>query len=193
MKNKISYTIKAIFYRRKIGDKMQYLQDNTELKKAVCQIEKSFEDELPNIARAQAFDFFQSIVDVLYESLGKEYFSDEQARIDLQHFFNSGNAVEVGPKENRFKISDDFLNGIFVYLVVEDQESKTRNEIQIHSLNYLDYPDEFDESIIESLKGLIEEFRIYQENDYPVNGLSLKTKDQNGKEKQVLKTPFAWD
>lgn len=40
--------------------------------------------------RQQAFDFFQSVIDVMLESKGLTYQDDNQAHRDLKEFFNSG-------------------------------------------------------------------------------------------------------
>ncbi len=201
IKPKISYIVESLFYRKNIGNKLDFLLNNGDLKDAIHLSKKEFKDESPIIARENAFNHFQSIVDVLYDGLDKKYTTDEQARIDLQKYLDSGNAVELlgnNPRKKN-KITDDILNGIEIYLVIEtpleNNKEKPFNKVLIHGIRYIDYPERVDEGIIESLEGLIKENHYYQDNSY-------STKDYitflilfqiGGTVEPILKTPFDWN
>ncbi len=160
----ISYTVETKFWRKKIGNKLVFIQRGGDIHDAYQRSVKVFRNNSPIIARDQAFSHFQSIIEVLYEAMNKTFVCDGQARLDLQEYLNSGNDFELfGSKtpEHSHKISDDVINGIFVFLIIEDLVSKESKKIQIHSINYLDYPERPDDEIQHSLKGLIQEAAIY--------------------------------
>ncbi len=197
-KPKIYYTVETKFWRKEIGNKLDFLQCGGDIKDAYQRSVKEFVNESPIIAREKAFRYFQSIVDVLYEAKGKEFVSDEQARIDLQAYLNSGNDFELfgdRPQDQRTKISDDVFNGIRVFANIQDAKSKKSIALQIHSINYVDYFERPDDEVIVSLKGLIEECKQYETHSYPYDKqlqfLSLHS--IGGKVESILKTPFNWD
>jgi hypothetical protein len=195
--NKIYYTVETKFWRKRIGNKLDFLQSGGDICDAYQRSVKEFRNESPIFAREQAFSHFQSIIVVLYEAMDKSFVSDEQARIDLQEYLNSGNDFELfGTKspEHRHKISDDVFNGICVFMIIEDLTTKKSKKIQIHSINYLDYPERPDEEIQNSLKGLIQEVEIYEQFDYPYENYHelIALHSIGGIVESILKTPFNW-
>lgn len=201
MTSEIYYTVETLFWRKSIGNKLEFLQNEGDLKDAIHHAKKEFKAESPIIARENAFSHFQSIVDVLYEGMEMEYTTDEKARIDLQKYLDSGNAVELlgNNPSKKNKITDDILNGIEIYMVIEtaidNSKEKQIEKVLIHGIRYIDYPERLDEGIIESLEGLIKEFHFYDDN-------SCSTKDYmkflilfqiGGTVEPILKTPYDWD
>ena len=199
MKPKIYYTVESLFYRKDIGNKLDFLLNNGDLKDAIHHLKREFKDESPIIARENAFNYFQSMVDVLYDGLGKKYTTDEQARIDLQKYFNSGNDFELmGDSPNKFKISDDLFNGLNIYMIVDDpitDKKKKNNKVLIHGINYIDYPGRVDEEIVDSIKGLIKECVYYEQNSYSFKDyFSFIVLDKiGGRVESILKTPLDLD
>ncbi len=195
--NKIYYTVETKFWRKKIGNKLDFIQSGEDIHDAYQRSVKEFRNDSPIIAREQAFSHFQSIVEVLYEAMNKPFVSDEQARLDLQAFLNSGNDFELfGRKtqEHRHKISEDVFNGICVFMIVEDLTTNKSKKIQIHSINYLEYLERPDEEIQNSLKGLIQEVEIYEQFDFPYGNHQelILFHPIGGKVEFILKTPFSW-
>jgi len=196
-KNEKYYTVETKFWRKRIGNKLDFLQSGGDICDAYQRSVKEFRNDSPIIAREQAFSHFQSIVEVLYEAINKPFVSDEQARLDLQEYLNSGNDFELfGNKtpEHRHKISDDVFNGICVFMIVEDLTIKKSKKIQIHSINYLEYLERPDEEIQNSLKGLIQEVEVYEQFDYPYAKYHelIALHPIGGKVESILKTPFNW-
>ncbi|SDC71590.1 hypothetical protein [Williamwhitmania taraxaci] len=196
MKQNIYYIVESSFYRKDIGNKLDFLFNNGDLKDAIHFSCKQFSDESPIIARENAFRHFQSIVDVLYDGLNKKYTTDKQARIDLQKYFNSGNDFEfLSNSPNQFKISDDFFNGINIYMIVDKAITDTNNKndkVRLHGINYVDYHDRIEENIVESFLGLIKEFHYYDQYSYSFKDyLTFIDFDKIGGDiESVLKTPF---
>ena len=196
MKPKIYYIVESLFYRKDIGNKLDFLLSNGDLKDSIHHLKREFKDESPIIARESAFNYFQSMVDVLYDGLGAKYTTDEQARIDLQKYFNSGNDVELmGNSQNKFKISDDLFNGLNIYMIVDEpitDKKKKKNKMLIHGINYIDYPERVDEEITDSIKGLIKECKYYEKYSYSTKGyFSFVVLDRiGGRVESILKTPF---
>lgn len=198
MDAKIHYIVESTFWRRKIGNKLDNFVNGIDFSDAYVNTSKEFRNSSPIEARRAAFNHYQSIVEVLYEGLNKKYTNDYQARIDLQYYLNSENEIELG-KEPKFKISDDFLNGIEVYMIVEKplkgKEIKTNEKYCIHGIRYVDYIDRLDNDLIESLENLFLENQYYEEFNYPTEKEQvLKHFDPiGGRAEFYLQTPFDWD
>ena len=147
MSSKLHYIVETKFWRRKIGNKLDNLVNGIDFSDAYVNTSKEFHDLSPIKARKAAFNHYQSIIEVLYEGLDKQYTNDYQARKDLQYYLNSDNDIELGNK-TKFKITDDFLNGIEVYMVVEKplkgKEIKANGKYCIHGIRYVDYIDRLD-------------------------------------------------
>jgi len=199
MKPNIHYLVDSKFYRKDIGNKLDFLLNGGNLEQAIVHTKKEFHNESPILAREGAINHFQSYIDVLYEGLGKKFISDELARVDLQKYFNSGNDVELlGNTPMKFKIGDDLFNGINVYMVVDMpifNNDKKGDKILIYSIGYLDYPDRVDEDIPVTINGLIKECKYYEQHSYSFNEYySFVNFDKiGGKIEAILKTPFDWD
>ena len=170
MKPQIYYAVETLFYRKRIGNKLDFLIKGGDLKDAFCTTKSEFRDISPISAREKAFSYYQSFVDTLYDGLGKVYASDHQARIDLQYYLNSGNDIELiccNPNKC-FKVSDDILNGLNLYMVIDNRHKKECKTL-IHRIGYLNYPENIDEEIQFTLQGLVKEYRLFEKYSYPIN------------------------
>lgn len=198
MDAKIHYIVESTFWKRKVGNRLDNFLNGEDLISAFVNTSKEFCNSSPIVARKAAFNHYQSIVEVLYEGLNKEYTNDYQARIDLQYYLNSENEIELG-NETKFKISDDFINGIEVSMVVEKplnrKEIKANGKYCIHGIRYVDYIDRLDNDLIENLENLFVENQYYEEYNYPTEKEQvLKYFDPiGGNAEFYLQTPFDWD
>ncbi|MFQ3578704.1 MAG: hypothetical protein SNJ71_01010 [Bacteroidales bacterium] len=194
----IYYIVESQFWRRKIGNKLDNWLNGIDFSDALVKTEKVFRNSSPIEARRDAFNHYQSIIEVLYNGLNKDYTNDYQARIDLQYYLDSNNDVEFG-NTTKFKITDDFLNGIEVYMIVEKPlkgiKTNRNNKYCIHGIRYIDYHDRLDEDLIDTLENLFAEFEYYEEYNYPTgNEIVLKHFAPIGGEAEFyLQTPFDWD
>lgn len=197
----IYYVVEALFYRKSIGNKLDFLIKGGDLNDAVCKTKSEFKDTSPIIAREKAFSYYHSFLDGFYEGLGKKYTSDHQARIDLQYYFNSGNDVELmsNNPNKRYKISDEIFNGINIYMVTDKSRSDDKHEKDvktlIHGIRYLDYPERVDEEVPLSLFGLEEEYKFFDKYSYPYNDYKefLSFERIGGGSITILRTPFDWE
>ncbi|WP_055448415.1 hypothetical protein [Lacinutrix mariniflava] len=192
MKTRIHYKVEAKYWRREVPNIHDESLDILPTKFDIAETVTKFENESPILVRKAAFNHYSSIIDVLYNGLGKQRSTDAQARIDLQFYFDSGNAIELGGKGKKFKSSPDYDKCIEVYLIVQNLFDNIEENYLIHGVRYLDYPDRLDAGIEESLEGLIEEFLYYKENTN-LNIEKLKFKAVDGNKTLILKTPFDWE
>ncbi len=160
---------------------------------------KEFVADEPIQAREMAFSHFSSIIYVLYQGLGGKFTTDEQARIDLQPYFDSDDAFEANASnpDRRFKVTLDMMNGVEIYMVLTDPEA-VGNKVKkysIHGIRYMDYPDRLDRDLINSLESLAHEYCVYETFDYSVRDYrqELDLKRIGGGKVQILATPFDWD
>lgn len=198
MKEQIYYTVESKFWRRKIGNKLDNLIRGVDFSDAYVNDSKAFCDASPIEARKAAFNYYQCMIDVLYDGIGENYADDSQARSDLQHYMNSNNEVELG-STTKFKITDDVLNGIEVYMIIDKplqgREINLNGKYCIHGIRYVDYSDRLDEDLIATLKNLLVEHQYYHDYNYPTEEELVKKdfKPIGGSSEFYLKTPFDWD
>ncbi|OBX22593.1 MULTISPECIES: hypothetical protein [Bizionia] len=195
MNTNIYYEVETKYWRRNVPNIHDEFTTTVPKKTDIVESSTKFENKSPFLARENAFNHYFSILDVLYEGLGKEHTTDAQARIDLQHYFDSGNAIEIGGKESKFKSSPDCDKGIEIYAVIEDTLNSTSEKFLIHGIRYLEYLDRFDVGIQESLQGLIQEYNYYKQNEFLVTSYveNLDMESIGGEKVSVLKTPFDWE
>jgi hypothetical protein len=196
----INYSVESLFWRREIGNILENIVNRIKFSDALASTYRDFSDEKPINARKAAFSHFSSIVDVLYEGLGKKYSSDFQARVDLQKYFDSNNAVELfgNNPEIRQKLTDDIYNGIQIYMVIDKPLPKSKDKIgqkvPVYGFRYIDYPERLDDYIIVELEGLFKEYKYYEKNNYSTSDL-FEFRDFSrigGTAEFLLKTPFDW-
>lgn len=113
MKNK--YLLKGTFFR------------SPNDQKNLVEINEIFEDVDIRSARKNAMRKFQSYIDVLLESLGLQYESDDQAQKDLQKFVKSHKKKKdfIIPE---FEVDEDFDKGLYLYFIPEGSKTFTSLE-----------------------------------------------------------------
>ncbi|MBQ0768299.1 MAG: hypothetical protein KBT58_03345 [Bizionia sp.] len=194
MNTNIYYQVETKYWRRDVPDVHDEFQDAIPTFFDVAETNTIFKNGSPLAARAAAFNHYFSVLEVLYQGLGKEQTSDAQARIDLQRYLDSGNAIELGGKGARFKSSPDHDKGIEIYMVIENPLEKAPEKILIHGIRYLEYGDRFDAGIQESLEGLLKEYSYYEQYGYALNENreDLNLEAIGGEKVSIIKTPFNW-
>lgn len=193
MKTNIHYLVEAKYWRREVPNIHDKFSVGLPTEADIVQTQTKFKDAYPLLAREAAFNHYFSILEVLYDGLGKQLTTDVQARIELQKYLDSGNALELG-NTTKFKTSPDYDKGIEIYVFIENSEKKKEEKFLIHGIRYLDYPERLDGGIEESLQGLITEYKYYRENAYEVkdNLEALNLEEVGGERVTIIKTPFNW-
>ncbi|MEO5790209.1 MAG: hypothetical protein ABIW77_06430 [Gelidibacter sp.] len=193
MNTNIYYLVESKYWRREVPNIHDEISIGIPTYTDIVETKTRFKNTSPILARANAFKHYFSILDVLYDGLGKEQSTDAQARIDLQTYLDSGNAIELG-NAAKFKSSPDFDKGIEIYVVIENLSQKSVEKFLIHGIRYLEYPDRLDPGIQESLQGLIKEYSYYTEKglalEEHVEDLNLET--VGGEKVSIIKTSFNW-
>lgn len=166
--------------------------------------EEKFENEMPIIARNEAFNRYQNYIDVLLEVEGEKHIPDKQAREKLKAFPERKSTIKI---DNDLRFDDVFYSGIGVYLVIDNPipcemkflENRKSDEILIHGIgNFIDE----DSSIF--FRGLTMEFDYYNFYGYDTGNeiIEINYFDRDewaegyGHEEpnrhSIIKTPFDW-
>jgi hypothetical protein len=192
------YLVETLFWRR------AHIPGNTEMDvqlegKPVQRTAKVFEADQPILARERAFSHLSSIIDVMYEGIGMQYTTDEQARIDLQPYFDSGNAFEMSPNnpERRFKVTLDMMNSVCISLVISypGETDKKPESFCIYSIGFVDYPDRLDWDVLDSLESLAYESIFYDKFGFSRGQKTedLDLKGIGGRKINIMSTPYNWE
>jgi hypothetical protein len=152
MSHEIYYKVEGNLYRSK-GEDTNHIK-----------IDKTFEDVNPIVAREKAFSYFQSFLEVLLQSKGKEYVCHEKGVSELVDFLKSGQKHKLFP--DLVDMDDKSLS---VYMVKKTPEKFKNNfgktgyqsKWQIH---YMD--SQFEDWSPYLLKSLIYEYSIYAKNGF---------------------------
>lgn len=120
-KLKSYYQVHATFWKEPLNA-TNYL---AEKRAKLCRIDKTFSDSDTHTSQQEAFGYYQSLIDVLYEALGGHYTNDRQAQIDLQAFFNARCQSAV-TRIGRMTFDDNLFNEIAVYQVVGGKKRLVR-------------------------------------------------------------------
>lgn len=184
-KKKSHYLVHGLFWKEQMrnADYLEARKDN------LCSINKVFANDDLYKARQEAFAYYQSLIDVLYDALGDNYTTDNQARIDLQAFLHAACSTSV-TRIGKMTFDDNLFNEIAVYWV-----NGTKKRL-IHGIWYrpkekLHQPDE-----LLALMGsnLIKEHAYYEHYNLPFEDETLcDMTDLNLGFQFVLPTPFDWD
>lgn len=199
MAPKFHYQIEALFYNKDIGNDISNLFKGSKLKDSITHFKKEFHDDIPIVARENAFKYYHSILEVLYDGIGKTYINDEQSRIDLQKYFNSGNDFVIKPnKITKINISDDIFNEIGIYLIIDSPMMKDDlkgDKYLIHSIGYLENSDAIYDDIPVMIKGLAKECQYFEFGSYSFKNYYsfVDLVNIGGQIETILKTPFDWD
>lgn len=184
-KKKSHYLVHGLFWKEQMHNANYHeaKQDN------LCSINKTFDDANLSEARKEAFAYYQSLIDVLYDALGGSYTSDQQARIDLQDFLHAGSAKST-THIGKMTFDDNLFNEIAVYWV-----HGTKKRL-IHGIWYRpkDEQRQFDEQLVAMGSNLIKEHAYYERHNLPIEDETLcDMTDLNLGFQFVLPTPFDWD
>ena len=152
-------------------------------------INKTFEDADLSKARKEAFAYYQSLIDVLYEAIDDCYTTDQQARIDLQAFLHAG-CSKAKTRIGKMAFDDNLFNEIAVYWV-----NGTEKRL-IHGIWYRPKEEQhqLDEQLALMGDNLIKEHAYYERHHLPIENETLcDMTDLNFGFQFVLPTPFDWD
>lgn len=184
-KSKSQYLVHGLFWK----EQMHNANYHETKKSNLCSINKTFSDADFSKARKEAFSYYQSLIDVLYDTLGESYTTDRQARIDLQAFLHAGCSDAVA-HIGKITFDDNLFNEIAVYWV---NGTKKR---MIHGIWYrpkekMHQPDEL---LATMGSNLIKEREYYERNHLPIeDDILCDMSDLNLGFQFVLPTPFDWD
>lgn len=184
-KKKSHYLVHGLFWK----GQMHNANYHEAKKDKLCSINKTFEDVNLSKARKEAFAYFQSLIDVLYETLDDCYTTDLQARIDLQTYFHAGSSkaqIRIG----KINFDDNLFNEIAVYWVNETEKKL------IHGIWYRPKEEQhqLDEQFALMGGNLIKEHAYYECHHLPFEDETLcDMTDLNLGFQFVLPTPFDWD
>ena len=184
-KKKSHYLVHGLFWK----GQMHNANYHEARKDKLCCINKTFEDDDLSKARKEAFAYYQSLIDVLYEALGDSYTTDQQARIDLQTFLNAG-CSKAKTRIGKMAFDDNLFNEIAVYWV-NGAEKRL-----IHGIRYRpkDEQQKLDERLATMGTNLIKEHAYYERHALPIEEETLcDMTDLNLGFQFVLPTPFDWD
>ena len=184
-KKKSHYLVHGLFWKEQMrnADYLEARKDN------LCSINKTFEDADLSKARQEAFTFYQSVIDVLYEALGNCYTTDQQARIDLQAFLHA-DCSKSKTRIGKMVFDDNLFNEIAVYWV-----NGTEKRL-IHGIWYRakDEQLQLDERLATMGSNLIKEHAYYERHALPIEEETLcDMTELNLGFQFVLPTPFDWD
>lgn len=184
-KKKSHYLVHGLFWKEQMHNS-NYLETR---KDKLCSINKTFVDANLSKARQEAFVYYQSLIDVLYETLGDSYTTDQQARIDLQAFLHAGCSTAT-THIGKMTFDDNLFNEIAIYWV-NDKKKRLIHGIWYRPKEKLHQPDE-----LLTLMGsnLIKEHAYYEHYNLPFEDETLcDMTDLNLGFQFVLPTPFDWD
>ena len=184
-KKESHYLVHGLFWKEQMHNANYH-----EAKKGnLCRINKTFEEADLSKARMEAFAYYQSLIDVLYEALGDYYTTDFQARIDLQDFLHAGCSKST-TRIGKMTFDDNLFNEIAVYWV-----NGTEKRL-IHGIWYRPKEEQhqLDEQLALMGGNLIKEHAYYERHHLPFEDETLcDMTDLNLGFQFVLPTPFDWD
>lgn len=184
-KKKSHYLVHGLFWKGQMHNANYH---ETKLDNLCC-INKTFSDADLSMAREEAFAYYQSLIDVLYDALGDNYTSDQQARIDLQAFLHAGCAKST-TNIGKMTFDDNLFNEIATYWV-----NGTKKRL-IHGIWYRPKEEQhqLDEQLALMGNNLIKERAYYERHHLPIEDETLcDMTDLNLGFQFVLPTPFDWD
>lgn len=197
MKAAFHYIVKAKVIRQTEGNELDF-----------AEINESFENENPIIARDAAFRFYQSWIDILLQSKNKEYVSDIEARKDLISFIDSSVSTKLYSGDTEIEFSKNSLgNGIGVFFVPDieiDVSYSGRivagDELLIHGIGNFGRKYMLDDNVCI----LSSEVEYYKHFNYETNNKEVDIVycfrcwyedgyDEEKTTRTILETPFNWE
>jgi len=198
METPLYYIVKAKLVKKEKGKEPEFEE-----------YQKVFLNEIPILARKEAFDYYQSCIEVLLQNKNKEYHSDLQARHDLINFIEKGETSKllIGEKEVIFS-SDSLGNGIGVYLVVNQTINFSTftpldkgDQVIIHGIGNFVSKYQLDQFIcfLRSEAECYEQLKLYTNSHIIEVTYFMRSAWEDGcgdisiDTFKILKTPFNWD
>ena len=184
-KKKTHYLVHGLFWK----GQMHNANYHEAKKDKLCSINKTFENVDLSEARQEAFAYYQSLIEVLYDALGDSYTTDQQARVDLQAYFHAGCSKSTA-RIGKMVFDDNLFNEIAVYWV-----NGTEKRL-IHGIWYRPKEEQhqLDEQLALMGGNLIKEHAYYECHHLPIEDETLcDMTDLNLGFQFVLPTPFDWD
>lgn len=158
----------------------------------LIEIDETFEDVNPIVARENAFECYQNYIDVLLQSKGEEYVSHEKTVAVLRDFVKSGRTHKLFPD-----LVDMDGMSLSIYMV------KKTPEIFQNAFGETDYKDTWQIHYIDNqhedysgyvLKSLLYEFSFYEKNKYDCQNYLVACDTskyfKNKGIQRILKTPL---
>ena len=152
MKNDIYYEVSGTLYRSK-GQEVNPIE-----------IDETFEDKNPIVAREKAFNHYQSYLDVLLQCKGAAYVSHIKAEADLQDFVKSGQKHKLFPEMvdmDGMSLSVYMVKKIPVAFQNAFGETDYQDRWRIHCID-----NKHEDWSAYVLKSLMFEYSIYKKNGY---------------------------
>ncbi|AWG22915.1 hypothetical protein FFWV33_15965 [Flavobacterium faecale] len=174
MKDEIYYVVEGTLYRNK-GD----VDD-------LIEINETFTNDDPIIAREAAFSHYQSYIEVLLESKGKTYISHKETEKELADFVKSGIKHKLLPDMvdmDAISLSIFMKRKVPLSYTTTFGETGYQDTWQIH---YLD--NKFEDWRDYTLKGLRYEYSLYEKNGYDCRNHILRCSNKNNTSGKVLKS-----
>jgi len=197
METPLYYIVKAKLVKKEKGKEPEFEE-----------YQKIFINEIPIVARKEAFNYYQSSIEVLLQNKNKDYHSDLQARHDLINFIEKGETskVVIGEREVSFS-SDSLGNGIGVYLVVNQSFKFStftpldkNDQVVLHGIGNFVSKYQLDEFMcfLRSEAECYEQLKLYTNNDIIEVTYCMRSAWEDGcgdismDTFKILKTPFNW-
>jgi len=179
MNTKIYYKVVGAFYRFK-GNESDLIE-----------IDETFEDENPIVARENSFECYQNYIDVLLQSKGEEYVYHEKAVSELKDFFISGRKHQLLPD-----LVDMDGTNLSIYMVKKTpdsfqafEETYYQDKWQIHCIDC-----QYEDWSAYILKSLMYEYSFYIKNGYDCQNYLVACDTskyfKNKGIQRILKTPM---
>ena len=198
METPLYYIVKAKLVKKERGKEPEFEE-----------YQKVFLNKIPIVARQEAFNYYQSCIEVLLQNKSKEYYSDKQARHDLINFIERGETskVIIGEKEVVFT-SDSLGNGIGVYLVLNQTINFSTftpldkgDQVILHGIGNFVSKYQIDEFMcfLRSEAECYEQLKLDTNDDLIKVTYCMRSAWEDGCEDisidtfKILKTPFDWD
>ena len=162
------YEVETILWKnpfdKSVTDEVEYIKERC--RNAYHDLKK-FSHENPLVARGQAFNYLQSMLEVLCESIGKPYSNYWQAVRDLQPLFRANHPL-AHQRVGIFQFDDDLLCGVSLTLVVE--KGKKHDRVAIFNLGVYDdaHKEDILSDVVYSIVELVRERRYYQLAKVPI-------------------------
>lgn len=194
MKAAFHYLVKAKLIRKIEGKELDFEEIN-----------KKFENENPIIARKEAFNHYQSWIDILLQDKGKEYVTDKEARKDLISFIEPGATAKLKTDDKEIEFNDEsFGNGVGVYFVADQppclSDFDIGEEVLIHGIGNFGGISMHHTTFF----NLFYEFEYYKHYNYETKNTETEITycmrdawqddwEEDGLiTEKILKTPFNW-